>query len=519
MKMRHLGRHLGVGAKPAAALPAAGGVPRAALGPLSAAADDYTCSAVVIGGWQLSAGHHPSRKADDAILRDLAAYHAGGCTTFDMGDIYTGVEALIGRFVRAQCPRGAGIEVHTKFVPDLDVLADVDATHIRAVLSRSCRRLGVAALDLVQFHWWILEVGDWCAVAQLLARVGVGEGFVRRIGLTNFSAADTAAMLDAKPPVPLATTQVQYSLLDRRVEGGSLVDALAARRADGADGAGPRAVVQLLCYGVLAGGFLTDFWLGRDEPVMATLRAEHNRSLVKYKLVIDRAGGWGAHQALLRAARAVADGHRSGGEGDAAAAPAATIAMVAMAWVLRQPLVASIIVGTRDAKWLPSTQQACALAAALSDAELEALRAAGPVTALPGGVYELERDRRPGAWGEVMRYNLNQVLSATHVAEHAAALDAAAAAAAAAAALPAGASAWADVAFDAWLLEREARAFAEYAATAAAAERGDAVSAIARARARLDTLWAALLASADDGLPAAARAELAALGAPGSVTS
>ena len=508
--MHELGEYLLGGTKPAAAALPAGPVPRVALGPLSAAADRYTCSAVVMGGWQLSAGHHPTRKADEAILSDLSAYHAGGCTTFDMGDIYTGVEALIGRFVRARCPRGAGIEVHTKFVPDLDVLADVDATYIRAVLARSCRRLGVAALDLVQFHWWILEVGDWCAAAQLLARVGVGEGFVRRIGLTNFSAADTAAMLDATPPVPLATTQVQYSLLDRRVESASLVDVLAARRADGArSSASPRAVVQLLCYGVLAGGFLTDFWLGRDEPSMETLCAEHNRSLVKYKLVIDRAGGWGAHQALLRAARAVADGHRVGGEGDAAAT--ATIAMVAMAWVLRQPLVASIIVGTRDAKWLPSTQQACALAAALSDAELDALRGAGPVAALPGAVYELERDRSPGAWGEVMRYNLNQVLSPTHVAEHAAALDAAAAAAAA---LPAGASAWAAVAFEAWLLEREGRAFAEYAATVAAAERGDAVRAIARARARLDALWAALLASADGAIPAAARAELDALGAP-----
>lgn len=455
----------------------------------------YVCSQVINGGWQLSAGHHPGRKEEDAILADLAAYHGGGITTFDMGDIYTGVEALVGQLVRSKRRSGEGaaslVQIHTKFVPDLDALLTIDAVHIRAVLARSCRRVGVVKLDLVQFHWWILEVGDFCATAKLLAQVGLEEGYARRIGLTNFSCDDTAAMLDSA--VPIASTQVQYSLLDRRVEA-RLVPMLEARRRseDGRGGASepcgepcgePSDGVLLLCYGVLAGGFLTKRWLGCEEPTMETLAAEHNRSLVKYKLVIDAAGGWSVLQTLLRAAQVIATRHE------------ATIAQVAMAWVLRQRLVASIIIGTRDAKWLPSTRAACTLARALDESELATLRTIG-VAPLPGAVYELERDRSKGAWGEVMHYNLNQLLSASHVAEHAAALDAVATSVRSSShdaldTVPSlSAAAFAALTLEAWLLEREAAAFAQFQAQ----EMCEIAAPIEKARAQLNALWEQIVA-------------------------
>lgn len=48
--------------------------------------------------------------------------------------------------------------------------------------------------------------------------------------------------------------QVQYSLLDRRPLSSGLVDLCREYHID------------ILAYGVLAGGFLTDAWLGREEP-------------------------------------------------------------------------------------------------------------------------------------------------------------------------------------------------------------------------------------------------------------
>ncbi len=69
--------------------------------------------------------------------------------------------------------------------------------------------------------------------------------------------------------------QVQYSLLDDRPEHG-----LVALCRDNN--------VHLLCYGSVAGGFLSDSWFGRPEPRLPL----ENRSLTKYKLIIDDFGGW-----------------------------------------------------------------------------------------------------------------------------------------------------------------------------------------------------------------------------------
>ena len=46
-----------------------------------------------------------------------------------------------------------------------------------------------------------------------------------------------------------------------------------------------RTGMQLLCYGTLAGGLLSERWLGAPEPGSDRLTT---RSLVKYKDVIDR---------------------------------------------------------------------------------------------------------------------------------------------------------------------------------------------------------------------------------------
>ena len=54
--------------------------------------------------------------------------------------------------------------------------------------------------------------------------------------------------------------------------------------------------VQMLCYGTLAGGFLTDAWLGKPDPGFEF----ENRSLIKYRLIIDEFGTWDTFQELLR---------------------------------------------------------------------------------------------------------------------------------------------------------------------------------------------------------------------------
>ena len=84
--------------------------------------------------------------------------------------------------------------------------------------------------------------------------------------------------------------------------------------------------IELLCYGSLAGGFLTDRWLGQADPGFEGLE---NRSLTKYRLIIDEySTQWEDFQALLRLMRKIAD--RRGTD----------IAGVAIQWVLRQSISA-----------------------------------------------------------------------------------------------------------------------------------------------------------------------------------
>ncbi|MGD8491689.1 MAG: aldo/keto reductase, partial [Anaerolineae bacterium] len=80
-------------------------------------APGYSISRVIKGGWQLAGGHGTVDR--DQALADMRQYVEAGITTFDCADIYTGVEALIGEFLRRYGADLPAVQVHTKYVPDL----------------------------------------------------------------------------------------------------------------------------------------------------------------------------------------------------------------------------------------------------------------------------------------------------------------------------------------------------------------------------------------------------------------
>lgn len=335
-----------------------------------------TISRVIKGGWQLAGDHGPVQRA--AAVQDMAAFLEAGITTFDCADIYTGVEEMIGDFIR-DLRRASGhavaerVRVHTKFVPDLTRLADLTPADVTGIVDRSLARLGIERLHLVQFYWWDLSLGSALDAMGTLRDLQ-GAGKIEHLGVTNWDRDDIAPFLGAG--IEIVSNQVQYSLLDRRPTHG-LADWAQARD------------MALLCYGTLAGGFLTDAWLGRSDPGFAF----ENRSLVKYRLIIDEFGSWDRFQELLSLLDAIATRHQS------------TIAAVATRWVLDQPGVAAAIVGARYARHLPATLGVFDLALDDSDrSAIDALidRSGGP----QGPVFGLERDR-DGRHGRIMKYNLN----------------------------------------------------------------------------------------------------------------
>lgn len=336
----------------------------------------HIISRVIRGGWQLAGDHGPVHRAE--AIRDMEAFVDAGITTFDCADIYTGVEEMIGDFIGdLRRRRGAKVAdrvvVHTKLVPDLERLSDLRPDEVEAIIDRSLSRLQVEQLDLVQFYWWDLTKGDYVAAAQVLQECQK-KGKVRSIGVTNWDVDDTRPLIEAG--LDLVSTQVQYSILDRR-PAEKLSDWAAQHN------------MQILSYGTLAGGFLTDKWLGLDDPGFAF----ENRSLIKYRLIIDEFGPWALFQELLQVLAAIGARHD------------VSLSAVASAWVLDQPQVATAIVGARYAHHLPKTLQVFDVDLDDADrAEINAvlLRSTGP----KGPAFGLERDRS-GRHGRIMKYNLN----------------------------------------------------------------------------------------------------------------
>jgi aryl-alcohol dehydrogenase-like predicted oxidoreductase len=337
---------------------------------------DYEITRVIRGGWQLAGGHGTIDR--EAAIDDLVAAFDAGVTTFDCADIYTGVEELLGAFrARLADLRGAdaakAIRIHTKLVPDLAALSDVDKAYLEGIVDRSLRRLRVERLDLIQFHWWSYPAPGLIDAVRALDEMK-RAGKIRHLGLTNFDTQHLSEILASGAEI--LSVQVQYSVLDQRPANG--LAALCAEHG-----------VWLLCYGSVAGGFLSDRWLGASEP-SALLE---NRSLVKYKLIIDDFGGWELFQELLRTLRRVADRH------------GADLATIASRWALDRPRAAAVIVGARNRSHVGDNARITSLELSAADkAEIEAViaRRRGPL----GDVYELERDLT-GRHGSIMHYNNN----------------------------------------------------------------------------------------------------------------
>jgi len=336
-------------------------------------APGYRIPCVIRGGWQLAGDHGPVDR--EQAIADMEKFVDAGLNTVDGADIYTGVEDMYGAFNQRRMAAGLPrLQVHTKFVPDHADLARVDAAYVRRIIERSLQRLRLERLDLVQFHWWDTAVPGCVATALELAALQK-EGLIAHLGCTNFDSLHAAAMLDAG--VPLVSIQVQYSLLDRRPQ--HALAKVCAQRG-----------LKMLCYGTLAGGFFSERWLGAPEPGDELA----NRSLIKYKLVIDEFGGWAVFQQLLRVLQQIGQRHGT------------SIAAVATRWVLDQPGVGAAIVGARYADKLADTLAVFGLRLDARDhALLEPILCAHPGPA--GDTYALERDKN-GRHGRIMKYNLNK---------------------------------------------------------------------------------------------------------------
>jgi aryl-alcohol dehydrogenase-like predicted oxidoreductase/enamine deaminase RidA (YjgF/YER057c/UK114 family) len=208
------------------------------------------------------------------------------------------------------------VQMLTKWVPQP---GGSTREKVREAVQRALDRLQTDKLDLLQYHAWNYadpsHLDDLAYLQELR-----DEGLIRHLGLTNFDTAHLRVVLASG--VRVVSNQICYSLLDQRARG-DMARLCAAEN------------VKILAFGTLAGGFLTDRWLDKPEPAMASLATW---SHMKYKRYIDEAGDWATFQQLLQVLRKIADQHD------------VSIANIASRYILEQPTVGGVIIGARLGK-------------------------------------------------------------------------------------------------------------------------------------------------------------------------
>ena len=160
---------------------------------------------------------------DEAAMQLTAFVDAGG-TLVDTADVYCDgdSERTLGRLLSDVVPR-SDVLVATKAVGRTapgPMGRGASRGHLLAALDASLERLGLDHVDLWQLHSW----DDTTPLEETLAAcdTAVSSGRVRYVGISNFTGWQTAQAVTwqrAWPGrVPVVSTQIEYSLLQRGVE-------------------------------------------------------------------------------------------------------------------------------------------------------------------------------------------------------------------------------------------------------------------------------------------------------------
>jgi len=250
----------------------------------------------------------------------LKAFLDAGGNLLDTADVYAdgGAEYLISRLVGDFVPREE-VVIATKAgsVPDPTRRFDGSRGHLLAALDASLERLGTDYVDLWQVHAFDPATPTEETLATL--DLAVSSGRARYVGVSNYSGwqlAKAATWQRAVPGrVPLACTQMEYSLLQRGIER----EVLPAARDAG---------LGLLASSPLGRGVLTGKYRGGTTPADSRGASPYLAGFVEPYL--DERG------------RAIADAVATAADG-----LGCTPLQVALAWVRDRPGVSSALLGAR----------------------------------------------------------------------------------------------------------------------------------------------------------------------------
>ena len=225
--------------------------------------------------------------------------------------------------------------------------------HMIQSVEDSLRRLQTDVIDILYAHCWdsITPLDETLRTFDDL----VATGKVRYIGVSNFKAwqlMKALAISDAHDWARFVAAQYQYSLVERNIEH-EISDLCLT------EGLG------LTSWGPLGGGFLSGKYRPGQKPEEGRLSMMPDETEEAWHRRANERN-WN----ILQVVDKIANAHQ------------ATYSQVALAWLIRQPAVSSVIIGVRTMDQLEDNLAASRIS--LSDEDLEGLdRASSPEKPYP----------------------------------------------------------------------------------------------------------------------------------------
>lgn len=203
----------------------------------------------------------------------LAAFRIAlnaGITFYDTAEVYArGLsERLLGQFVNEA---HADVVVATKYLP---FPWRFGRGRVIKALRGSLERLGMNQLDLYQIHWPVPLVSIETLMEGLAD--AVEEGLTTTVGVSNYNSEQMRRAREAlaRRGVPLASNQVQYSLIHRQPEISGLLDAC------------HECGVTLIAYSPLGQGVLTGKYTPANRPPSIRGRRYNREFLARLRPLI-----------------------------------------------------------------------------------------------------------------------------------------------------------------------------------------------------------------------------------------
>jgi len=296
----------------------------------------------------------------DALVRSALD---SGINFFDTANVYANgrSEMMLGRSLRNLGVSRDDVVIATKVASAMGGGPNqrgASRRHVLAQCRASLQRLGLQHIDLYQIHAFDPATPTEETLEALDALVRAGD--VRYIGLSNWASWQVMKALGigrARNLAPIVSLQAYYSLVGRDLER-EIAPMLASER------------VGLMVWSPLAGGYLTGKYSGGSDGANGRLKDLDFPP-------IDRVRG----EPLIEVLRTVAQHHD------------ATPGRIAIAWLLHQPVVTTVLLGAKRVEQLAENVRATDIQ--LADDELAQLDAGSrlPVE-YPGWLLDRPDDRR-----------------------------------------------------------------------------------------------------------------------------